>query len=163
MEQTVYLVTRLCVTGVTEYQYFRSVHPIGRASALVMPRYPVTVQLPGLTLRSERDIEQTIFPGCRNSITCVETGTPYATSIWQSTGDHILHTPLGDYLVRYRDGLYTFHQGNTLVAAMRQTKDGSRHPTADGWEPHMVLMVAQPISDTVALLFMTYPLYQVSL
>lgn len=165
---TSYIVTRRCTTGVNEYRYYRGIEQIGKATAFVMPDYPVTLQCTGLMLRYVNDPEITRVCGISRPVFDADCGEEYARVYWDGTGRHRLYTPFGKFLVEYRDGVYAFGRGEACIAGSRTIRKGSVlraewETVKDAqWEPHMAMMTTEQLPDELALLMLAFPLLQLA-
>lgn len=164
MEPTVYYVAQNYATGISEYRYFRQTQEIGQAAVLVVPKYPTTVRCGGLTLQWNQDMDRTVFPGCSTSIQKADTGTEFAAAIWDGAGKHLLRTPWGELQVFHQAGLFLFYKGGIHIASMGKMQHLFRSPLpleAD-WEPRLVMMALHTLSDPLAMLMLSFPLFQIA-
>lgn len=165
---TTYIVTRRCVTGVNEYRYYRGIEQIGKATAFLLPDYPVTLQCTGLMLRYVNDPEITRVSGISRPVFDADCGEEYARVYWDGTGRHRLYTPFGKFPVEYRDGVYAFGRRDVCIAGIRTIRKGSPlHPEwetvkEDQWEPRMAMVTTERLPDELALLMLAFPLLQLA-
>ena len=144
-----YYVLRECVTGMTEYGYFRDGQLIGAAAVASLPDFLVRLQCEGLNLRSEFD--KTVFPGVTREIVNEADGSLYAQITGFGEGTHTLRTPEGTFVVKTGPGVWHFLREGVQVAAMtREGAPGSR----------LQMTVRESIPDALALMFMSFPLMQ---
>lgn len=144
-----YYVLRECVTGMTEYGYFRDDTLIGAAAVASLPYFPVRLQCEGLNLSSE--FEKTVFPGVTREIMNEADGALYAQITGFGNGAHTLMTPQGTFVVKTEPGLWYFlREGFQLAVLTRDGTPGSQ----------LRMTVREPIPDSLALLFMSFPLMQ---
>lgn len=168
MEQTTYIVTRRCSTGVNEYRYFRSIHAIGTGAALVLPRFPVVIASAELSLRYENDLDMTLVPGISRPILREDTGKAYARVFWDGSGKHRLHTPFGWFRIACREDICVIFRENIPIAALGRIQRGSEfdfswRKTRDAdWEPHLTMMTTEDLPDELALLMLSFPLFRLA-
>ena len=152
-----YHIYRRCVTGANEYRYDHQGQCIGRASALVARRYPVTIRGAERTFCYEHDLEMTVFPGCSRAIFCGD--RQYAKLVYLKMGHHCLE--IGSDTIRIaRDGdSVCFYRDDCPVAVLHhvcRTAD-----VTSCWEHRQVLRVFGPIPEDYLLLFLSFPLLQI--
>lgn len=144
-----YYVLRECVTGMTEYGYFRDDKLIGAAAVATLPSFPVRLQCEELNLSSEFD--KTVFPGVTREIINEIDGSEYAQITGFGDGTHMLRTPEGTFVVKTGPGLWHFlRDGFQLASLTREGGPGSQ----------LRMTVREAIPDSLALLFMSFPLMQ---
>lgn len=147
---------RRCVTGITEYQFFRDSEAIGSASAMVLPSYPVVIHAGDLTLHCERDLAQTIVPSCQNTVFYKD--QVYAAIVQLAYGTYALRIGQSCFHVIFRDGIWHFFRNRIPAATLKSCTDAS--PLPGDWEPRLELTVAQPVPREQLVLLLCFPLLQ---
>ena len=160
-----YHVFRSCVTGCTEYRFFKETRQIGRAAAYTGRTFPVYIQGCGQVLRSEIDPDMTLFPGCFRDIPSADGKGLYARVIYRDTGFHTLQTGFGNLEVRHQDRDYRFFRDGTPVARMRSVTGEAPvwGVSEDGWQWRLVLAEEEPLPEALALMLLAFPLVQIGL
>ena len=161
---TSYTMLRQCLTGVTQFRFCRGDTPIGSGSALVLPHYPLTLQLSETKLHCNRNPEITLFPGINLPITAGDPPKNWGRVIWIRHGLHRLDTPMGTFYVRQQGEAYRFLQEEQILGLLYPAQQGVR-ASQEGieWETRLTLATSEPISDDLALLMLAFPLLQLGL
>lgn len=162
-----YFTARRCLTGVSEYRFFRETEPIGSAAAFVLPDYPVALACGELQLHCSHNPDRTLVPGCRQGIFYGGTPEEFAAVFWDGTGRHLIHTPFGTIQVVIQEGMYLFLRNNVCIGAMRTiqkeappSRSLSVLPDPD-WDMRMTMMTETQLPDVLALLLLSFPLLQI--
>lgn len=168
MNEEWYRTLRRCFTGVCEYRFCRGDDIIGRATAHIVPAYPLMLQCNGLFLSCKRDPDMTLVPGMSLPITDADCGEEFGRVFWDGHGQHRLHTPYGHFRLEYREGIYLLSKDDAYVGGVTRVQKGSpahirwssghMAEQEDGWEFHLAMMTAERFPDELALLLQLFPL-----
>lgn len=157
-----YYAMRNCYTGLNQYGFFRGKDPLGKATCLVAPDFPVKIQGRGLNLTSEFDRDATIFPGQSRNICRENTGEVYAKIIYHDTGVHSLHTVFDTIHIRSQEDTHRFYREGRQIALISKIspEDHALLPQDVSWELRYMMMSQEEISDSLALLLLNFPILQ---
>lgn len=158
---TTYIVTRSCVTGGNDYRFYRGVEEIGGAVALVLPDWPVTIHGMGLRLRYSRESGNPRASGSSSPILDARSGDEYARISWDGQDRYRIWTTLEEIQIQYQEGTYMFFRENKKIALMRSIRKDFPAGVCfqdPEWEPCMVMMTAEKLPDSLALLMLSVPL-----
>ena len=146
---------RRCLTGVTEYCYYRGDTPIGTAFAFIIPGFPVQIQSGALNLHCELQSESADYPVHRLSLVCEESHNQYAELIRLSFDEYAFRLCSETIQIIPRNDIRFYHN-STLLAVLESTP-GSMD---DDWELRLTLKAQLPLTDTLLTLLMSFPLIQ---
>lgn len=147
---------RRCVTGVTEYYYYRGDTPIGTAFAFIIPGFPVQIQSGALNLHCKLQSESADYPGHRLSLVCEESHNPYAELIRLSFDEYAFRLCSETIQIISRNDIRFYHN-STLLAVLESTP-GSMD---DDWELRLTLKAQLPLTDTLLTLLLSFPLIRI--
>lgn len=152
-------VKRRCVTGATDYLFYRGNTLISATSVLTLPPgspYQIHFQCGSMVLSCSQDPEVTVYSGSSTSLFTENPHKEYARLVFLSANEYELRIGQDTIHIIDLDSTHFYHN-NTLIAVMEPVAG----PVENDQEPVRTLKTVLPLTDTMLVLLMSFPLYQI--